>query len=406
MPRAVLIVCGGLLQVPAVAAARDLGLHVVMTDARLDAPAMQYADEAVELDIYDAEGHANLASELAERHDLVGVFAEGADVEVTVATAAARVGLPGIPIESALNTKNKARMRACFERAGIPNPPWAEVVNGPEAEAAADRIGYPLMVKAVDNCASRGTTRVSDASELAAAVESAIANSTTETALLEGCFTGVEQSVELLFDGQQRLHRLNIVDRPFAREGRYAIELGHVNPTQLGSAEQAQLFELTEAASRATGISFGAFKADTIWTADGPRVLECTARLSGGFDCQKTTPLATGRNFIRAAMRVACGLPFDPTDLEPTRQRVAAAWAALPSPGSVVRIGTVDKALAVHGVDEVLLRVEVGDVIPPYHDNGARPAFVIAYGGTADEAVANAQAGVEALVIETQPLEA
>ena len=51
-----------------------------------------------------------------ERYHLRGVFTEGADVEVTVAAAAAVANLPGIPIEAALNTKNKQRMRQCFDR--------------------------------------------------------------------------------------------------------------------------------------------------------------------------------------------------------------------------------------------------------------------------------------------------
>jgi biotin carboxylase len=403
MPSAILIVCGGLLQVPAIDAAHDLGLHVVMTDGHIDAPAMRLADEPFQLDIYDVEGHVALARDLERRHELAGVFTEGADVEVTVAAAAAATGLPGIPLEAAQNTKNKARMRACLDRAGILNPAWAEVAAIDEATGAAESIGYPLIVKPVDNCASRGTTRVAAPDALEPAIRQAIESSTTSTALIEGCLTGSEQSVELLFDEDGCAHRLNVVDRPFASDSSYAIELGHVNPSALPQAEQERIFELAEAAAAATGVSFGAFKADTILTADGPRILEVTARLSGGFDCQKTTPLATGRNFIRAAMRLACGMGLDPADLEPTRRLHAAAWTAFPRPGRVVRVGGVDRALEVPGVDEVLLRVEVGDVIPAYHDCTTRPAFVIAAGRTPSEAIANAQRGVDVLEIETEP---
>lgn len=388
---------------PAIDAAHDLGLHVVMTDGNRDAPAMRLADEPVELDIYDVDGHVALARELQGRHDLAGVFAEGADVEVTVAAAAVAAGLPGIPVESALNTKNKARTRACLDRAGIPNPDWAEVASATDAAAAAERTGYPLVVKAVDNCASRGTTRVASPALLEPAVRLAAASSTTGTALIESCLHGDEQSVELLFDGRGDVRRLNIVDRPFAAGVDYAIELGHVNPSSLPAADQERVYRLAEAAAAATGVGFGAFKADTIMTAEGPRILEVTARLSGGFDCQKTTPLATGRNFIRAAMRVACGMPPDPADLEPTRRQHAAAWTAFPSPGRVVRIGGVERALGQPGVAEVLLRVDVGDVIPEYRDCATRPAFVIAAGNSPDEAIANARRGVEALEIATEP---
>ena len=400
---AILIVCGGLLQVPAVEIAHGLGLKVVMTDANVRAAAMRLADEPVALDTFDVPGHVRLVDELKRRWRLRGVFAEGADVEVTVAAAAAHGGLPGIPVEAALNTKNKVKTRQAFDRVGIPNPPWTEVTTLQEAQAAARRIGLPLMIKAVDNSASRGTSRVDDTSELATALAAAKAASTTGTALLEGCFTGEEQSVEILFDADGRAHRLNIVDRPFDRSGAYAIELGHINPTALGPAEQEILFTLTERAAAATGVRFGAFKADTIWTPDGPRILEVTARLSGGFDCQYTTPLSSGRSFIRAAMCLSVGRPIDPADLTPRWRRHAAAWVAFPDPGRVVQIGNVEDVLKLPGVAEVFLRVGAGDVIQPYHDCGARPAFVIAVGDTREQAISRAQAGAAALKIETVP---
>jgi biotin carboxylase len=400
---AILIVCGGLLQVPAVEIAHGLGLKVVMTDANPRAAAMALADEPVTLDIYDVEGHCALVDDLKRRYRLRGVFAEGADVEVTVAAAAMHAGLPGISVDAALNTKNKVRMRQALERAGIPNPPWAEVHTIEEAAGAATRIGFPLMAKAVDNSASRGTSRVDEMSGLASAFESAKAASTTATALLEGCFIGEEQSVETLWDDQGRVHRLNIVDRPFDRRLGFAIELGHVNPTELGAAEQDELFALTERAARATGVGFGAFKADTIWTADGPRILEVTARLSGGFDCQYTTPLSSGRSFIRAAMCLSIGLPIDPVDLTQQWRRYAAAWVAFPEPGRIVGIASVDEVEKLPGVAHVFLRVGPGDVILPYRDCGVRPAFVIAVGETRQQAIARAQAGAEALQIETVP---
>jgi biotin carboxylase len=299
-------------------------------------------------------------------------------------------------------------MRACFDRAGIANPLWAEVENTKGGIEAAKRIGFPLMVKAVDNCASRGTTRVDHVDALPAAIELALANSTTRTALLEGFFygeSGDEQSTEILFDATGQCYHLNIVDRPFRMDGAYAIELGHVNPTRLGQAERDAIFALTERAAAATGVRFGAFKSDSVWTKDGPRLFEVTARLSGGFDCQYTTPLSSGRNFIRAAMRLAIGLPLDPVDLQHKWHRYAAAWVPFPTPGKVTHVGGVEDARRKPGVREIFLRVGVGDVIQPYCDCAARPAFVIAVGDTYEEAIGNAQMGVGELAIDTVPTE-
>ncbi len=404
MRDAIVIVGGGLLQIPAVRIAQDMGLAVVMTDASVDAPAMLLADEPIALDIFDVAGHQNLVKSLMNRYHLRGVFTEGADVEVTVAAAAVVANLPGIPVEAAWNTKSKQRMRQCFDQAGIPNPIWKEVQSREEGCLAAHEIGFPLMVKAVDNCGSRGTTRVEHESQLQDAIPWAQDNSTTQTALLEGCFHGPEQSVEILFESATLCHRLNIVDRPFQAEGAYAIELGHVNPTQLDANIQEELFKMTERAAAACGVQFGVFKADIILTSAGPRILEVTARLSGGFDSQYTTPLSTGRNFIRAAMHLAVGRSLDLSDIQNQWSCYAAAWAAFPNPGMVDRIDGIDEVRDLPGVREVFLRVQAGDVIQPYTTCVARPAFVIAVGDTYEQAVLNAQNGAQALRIETSPL--
>jgi biotin carboxylase len=403
MRDAVLIIGGGLLQVPAVRIAQEMGYVTIVTDVSNEAPAMAMADEAVPLDIFDSEGHKRLVQELNARYHLCGVFTEGADVEVTVASAAAHLGLPGIPVEAALSTKNKIRMRGCFDRAKIPNPIWKEIHSLDEAIIAATEVGYPLMVKSADNCGSRGTTRVDREENLAQAIHWAQEHSSTGMVFLEECFQGPEQSVEILFDEKGHCHWLNIVDRPFTSEGPYAIELGHVNPTALDKQAKVALFCLAEQAASACGVQFGAFKADTIWTKAGPRILEVTARLSGGFDCQYTTPLASGRNFIRAALRLAVGLPLDSEDLRPQWDAYAAAWAVFPPPGLVEQIDGVQDACRVPGVKEVFLRVGIGDVIQPYTTCVARPAFVIAVGETYAHAIQNAQAGAATLQIQTNP---
>lgn len=398
---AVLVVSGGVMQVPAIEAAHDLGLAAILTDRDPHAPALQKADEAHTVDIFDAAGHVDLARRLQESWDLRGVFCQGADVEVTVASVAEALGLPGIPVAAAKRTKNKALMRAAFDAAGVVNPRWVEVREESEAEGALAEIGLPCYVKALDNSASRGTSRVDSDDQMLPAVRHAMVNSTTGTALVEECYVGPEQSVETIFDADGTLHRLNIVDRLFTHEGGWALELGHVNPTGLTQPDQDALYELAAAAAAACGVGFGVFKSDTILTPDGPRILEVASRLSGGFDAQVTTPLATGRNFIRAAMRLAVGMPFDLGDITPARTAFAAAWASLPTPGRVVSIDNIEEVKGLEGVHDVFLRTAPGEFVEPYIDCGARPAFVVADGATYDEAIEHARSGAQALSITT-----
>jgi biotin carboxylase len=336
---------------------------------------MKLADEAYVIDIYDIEAHIGLAEGLRDR--LAGVFTEGADVEVTVASVAAALGLPGIAVVAALNCKDKIRMRQCFDAAGISPVRWIDVSGGKLLNAPY-LLNTPYVLKPSNNCGSRGVHIIREKYPPEYEFEDALKNSTDKRVLAEEYLEGPQQSVEILFDSHGICHWLNIVDRHF--DG--VIELGHVNPSNLPELDRIALFQLTEVAAAAVGVHFGAFKADTIWTANGPRILEVTARLSGGFDCQLSTPKSTGRNFIRVAMSVSCGIPIDKNDLYPKWNKYCAVWGVFPTPGKVIAMG-ID--------DDVIYRVHVGDVIEPYTHCAMRPAFVYSVDSTYDKAVSDAK---------------
>lgn len=400
MERTILIVGAGLLQIPAVEQARARGLRVAMTDRSAHAAAFPLADETYVMDTKDVAGHVELARRLRERGDLAAVFTEGADVEVTVAEAARAAGLPGVDPAAAHICNDKSAFRRRAAEAGLPGPRFAEVRDVDEARAAVERIGGPVIVKPLDSSGSRGTAQVTDLAALPAAVADALHHSSGDVALVEQLLAGPEQSVETLVEGG-RQWRCNVVDRPFAFAP-YAIEVGHDNPTTLSEAQQDELYDLVDQAARAVGIDVGAAKADTMWTADGPVILEMTARLSGGFHCQYTSPLAHGTNDINAAMALALGEPVDPEDVTPRWHRHAICRSLFPEPGRIVDVHGVERALALPGVEHVLMRMGPGEVIEPYRTCVDRPCFVITCAETRDAALAAMAAAEAEIVIETE----
>ena len=224
----------------------------------------------------------------------------------------------------------------------------------------------------------------------------------TGTVLIEECLSGAEQSVETIVDQDGRQWRCNVVDRPFAFDP-YPIELGHDNPTVLDASQQEALYELVEASTRAVGIDLGAAKADTMWTANGPVVLEMTARLSGGFHAQYTSPLAYGTNDIKACLDLALGRPLDPVDVTPRWQRHSICRALFPPPGLITEIDGVDEALAIDGVEHVIFRMNVGEEIRPYRTCADRAGFVITCAESRDAAHAAAEAAQRAIRVGTAP---
>ncbi len=401
MSSTLLLVGAGLLQIPAIDVAHELGLRVVATDRDPHAAAFALVEEAVALDTKDVAGHVALAKRLAERGDLAGVYTEGADVEVTVAEAARAVGLPGVDPRAARVCADKAEFRRVCASAGLPAPRFHEVDSLAGARRALRDIGPPAIVKALDNSASRGATKISDEADLPSAFAEALRFTAGDSVLVEECLQGPEQSVETIVDQDGVQHRCNVVDRPFAFDP-FPIELGHDNPSALDGHAQARLYELVEATTRAVGIDLGAAKADTMWTERGPVVLEMTARLSGGFHAQYTSPLAHGSNDIKATLDLALGRPLDPADLRPRWHRHAVCRALFPKPGTIVSVDGVEDALALPGVEHVIFRMGVGEEVRPYRNCADRAGFVIACAERLADALAAADEASRRIVIATE----
>jgi len=180
------------------------------------------------------------------------------------------------------------------------------------------------------------------------------------------------------------------------------METGHTNPTSLSLDQQEQLYQLTERAARSIGIDWGPYKSDTIWTDRGPLILEMAARVSGGWHSQRTTPLATGMNPIRAALRLCMGMPVDPEDFTQKWDRVAECRSIFFRPGKVVAIRGLDAAHNIPGVDMIHLSVGVGDTIKPYENCADRVCYVVAHGASRAEVNGIQQEVADMLKVETE----
>ena len=374
----ILIVSAGRMQIPAILTAKSMGLNVVATDRNPDAEGFALCDEAVAIDSKDTEAHVRFARENAQRLNLRGVFA-GSDVAITVAAVTEALRLPGIPLEVAKRSNNKSVMKECWLRDKIPTPLGAEVRTLEEARQALRHVGFPAIVKAVDNAASRGSMKIESEAQLPLALEKAKAASRTGTAIIEQYVVGPEQSVETII-WQGKHYHVGMADREFGYHP-YHIETAHIDPSRLSSDVQRRIYALVDAAADSLGIEFGPAKADVILTSQGPMILEMPARLSGGFHSQYTTPLSTGQDPIRAVMGISVGRPLDESLLRPKQQRVAICAGIFPPKGRITAIHGVEQAKAIPGVEQVILTRNVGDVVTEYVDNGCRLCWVI---GVAD----------------------
>jgi biotin carboxylase len=115
-----------------------------------------------------------------------------ANWEVMVLTAARlreRFGVPGMSLDAVRGFRDKQLMKERVQAAGLRVPRAERVRTVSEARAAAERVGYPLILKPIAGAGSADTHRVEDASEL-------------ETALRRMLHVG-EASCEEFIDGEE-----------------------------------------------------------------------------------------------------------------------------------------------------------------------------------------------------------
>ncbi|MBI5837827.1 MAG: ATP-grasp domain-containing protein [Candidatus Eisenbacteria bacterium] len=394
-PRSILLLGAGPLQVPAVEAARRLGLRTVVMDANPAAPGMRLADRAVAADIRDAAA----ALELARAEEVRGVVSVCTDHAVrTVAAVAHALGLPGLSPEAAERATDKFRMREAFARFGAPAPRARRVASEDELSAAAGRLGFPVIVKPVDGVGSKGVTRVTRPDELDLAWKRAQAVSRTGVLVCEEYVEGPEVSVEgLTWEGET--HLVAITDK-LTSGPPYFVETGHTEVSRLPDGAQAQILEAARMGVEALGIDQAATHTEIKLGAQGPRIMEIGARLGGDRITSDLVPLATGVDIFAGAIRVALG---EVPDVSRRFSRGAAIRYFLPEPGAVVAIEGAAESRAVEGVTDWVLDLKPGGRVPPLENSLSRVGHVVATGSTPDEAASRAEKSLARLRIATRP---
>ncbi|MCL1818360.1 MAG: ATP-grasp domain-containing protein, partial [Spirochaetaceae bacterium] len=210
--KTIMILGAGTMQIPALKTAKKKGWTVIAADGNPNAPGVPLADIFEPVDLKDAEALLERARFHKETKGLDGVFTAGTDFSVAVAFIAENLGLPGIPVETALNATDKARMRELFAKNGVPGPRFISC--GAQELDSLSRYsgGFPVVVKPVDNMGARGVQMVAEASGLAAACEKALRSSRAGRVIVEEFITGQEFSVDaLVYEG--RIHAFGIADR-------------------------------------------------------------------------------------------------------------------------------------------------------------------------------------------------
>ncbi|MBO7618377.1 MAG: ATP-grasp domain-containing protein [Bacteroidales bacterium] len=300
------IIGASYLQLPLVKKAKEMGVYTLCFAWEEGAVCKGVADEFYPISIVEKERILQVCRE----KQIDGICTIASDVAApTVAFVAEHLGLVGNSYEVALRSSNKYQMRNAFVMAGVPCPKYQVVTTTDEVHGELDS---PLIVKPTDRSGSLGITKVTRQEGLVPAVDNALGCSFKHEAILEEFIEGREISVEFI-SYQGKHYPLQITDKVTTGAPHF-VELEHHQPADLNREQVHAIYELTERALNALGVTNGASHSEYKITADGKVVvMEIGARMGGDFIGSDLVYLSTGYDYLKGVIDVALGRFEKPT---------------------------------------------------------------------------------------------
>lgn len=359
-----------------------LGVETVLaaSDADLESVPARLADWTIRLgEARPAASYLDAAAVVAAARDAkadaihpgYGFLSENA----ALARLCAAAGIVFIgPTEAQLDAvgdKLKARQHAVA--AGLPVVPGGPVSSEHEARALADRIGWPVLVKAVGGGGGRGMKRLDDASRLTETIQLAMAEAEAAFAdsrvyLERYVSSGRHVEIQLLGDGETVIH---LGDRDCSVQRRYQKLIEEAPAPDLPDRIRAAMREAAVAFGRHLGYR-GLGTVEFLYDRDRQQFyfLEMNARIQVE---HPVTEAITGLDLVEHQIAIAEGsrLSLRQEDVRFAGHAIecrvnAEDWTRgfQPSPGTITAAAfPIGRGIRVDS------HVERGAKVPPFYDS-------------------------------------
>jgi len=199
-----------------------------------------------------AEGVAALRAQMGGVDRLVGALEQ---LQVPLAQVREAMGIEGMDVETALNVRDKPRMKEVLRAAGVPCARHALVHDGAQAKRFASEVGFPLVAKPPAGAGSQATYRLDDDAALDGWLGS-VPPSGESPALLEEFLVGEEHTFDSVTRGGTTVWSsiadyhpppLEVLRNPW-------IQWQVVLPRDISGDQYAGIREVGPAALRALGV--------------------------------------------------------------------------------------------------------------------------------------------------------
>jgi biotin carboxylase len=231
-----------------------------------------------------------------------------------VAASCRSLGLRGTAADAVSMARYKDRCRSALVSAGLASAPYVVAMNESEALDAAERIGYPVMIKPRSGSASLLAHAVRDRRSAVAACTRLFGNLDgvpaqwrslfTRGALVEELLEGILVSVEIgARDGEFFTF---CISRRLRWQEDEVVELGSCVPADLTEQQTVACLDYAKAVCRAIGADLGIFHLEIMVTRHGPVLVEFNPRVMGG-GLPQAYAYATGQSIYTSLLEILAG---------------------------------------------------------------------------------------------------
>lgn len=393
-----MVLGAGILQIPIIKRAREMGFYVIATDGDPNACGFQDADKTIVANIVDEE----VMLKIARGEQIDGVIHPCSEVSMNVmGRINDELGLSGISRVQAIRATNKHLMRKAFEAGNAPSP---KSILTESAENAWNHFCNDFknnaILKPSRNSGSRGIAKVVKGiskEEFIHLYKIAFDESRDKSVLIEQFIEGSEFSVEIIvWNG--KINLLQVTDKK-TTEAPHFVELGHNQPSCYSEGIVDAIKDAAVLGVKALGVNNCACHAEVKVQSGKAYLMEIGARLGGDFISTELTHLSTGINMVAAA--IDCALGIEPC-LEPKGEIHSVCIRYFcPQPGKLVNISNTE-VFNDYRVYDADIYYKVGDMIPEVTSSLCRSGHVIVTEETPRKAIELAERIISEVKLETK----
>ena len=371
-----MILGGDKNQLPLIKKAKELGLYVVLCDFRDNVQGIALSDVHYQINTLNPD----FLIQVGEKEKPDGILTNSEPTFISMATAACKLGLPCLSMESTKLFKNKFLMREFCTEHGLLSPRYKCCNNVEETLDFFKSIQKKCIIKPLDNSASRGVFSVNSENDIISHFDQCISASSADNPaiIIEEYVTGTEFTIDGLMTPNG--HRCLAISEKKHYQYNENVARQLLFDNENDKFDYDQLRKVNDHLVNLTGIPFGLTHAEYKYSDGKFYLIEIQARGGGNFIATDIVPFISGVDSYKEQLRWAVG---EEVDVNYSYEKLSSRCAVLhffdvPGKGGMVKeIKGLDFLDSLGEQIMYRLNFKVGDTIQETKDDTTRIGWYI-----------------------------